>query len=73
MGVNRGGWPWRLGQARFGRGREEGKEEELAGRPHPDGVPTHPGEILREDMLPALGEPAMTVAKKLGVTRQRAI
>ncbi len=49
------------------------KKELPAGRPHPDGVPTHPGEILREDVLPALGEAAMTVARKLGVTRQRAI
>ena len=32
--------------------------------------PVHPGEVLREDVLPAIGEPVMTVAKKLGVTRQ---
>ena len=49
------------------------KKELPAGRPHPDRVPTHPGAILRGDVLPALGEPEMTVAKKLGVTRQRAI
>lgn len=46
------------------------KKELPAGRPDPNRVPTHPGEILREDVLPALGEPVMTVAKKLGVTRQ---
>ncbi|OYX80164.1 MAG: addiction module antidote protein, HigA family [Bradyrhizobium sp. 35-63-5] len=46
------------------------KKELPAGRPHADLVPTHPGEILREDVLPAIGEPVMTVAKKLGVTRQ---
>jgi addiction module HigA family antidote len=32
--------------------------------------PTHPGAILREDVLPAIGEPVMKVAKQLGVTRQ---
>jgi addiction module HigA family antidote len=46
------------------------KKELPAGRPHPDLVPTHPGAILREDVLPSIGEPVMTVAKKLGVTRQ---
>jgi addiction module HigA family antidote len=33
-------------------------------------APTHPGAILREDVLPAIGEPVMRVAKQLGVTRQ---
>jgi antitoxin HigA-1 len=32
--------------------------------------PTHPGEILREDVLPALGLTVIDAAKKLGVTRQ---
>ncbi len=32
--------------------------------------PPHPASILREDVLPALGEPVITVARKLGVTRQ---
>ncbi len=32
--------------------------------------PTHPGEILREDVLPALGLSVVDVSKKLGVTRQ---
>jgi addiction module HigA family antidote len=39
-------------------------------RRDPDRPPTHPGAILREDVLPAIGEPVMAVAKKLGVTRQ---
>jgi len=39
-------------------------------RPDPNRVPTHPGAILREDVLPAIGEPVSVVAKKLGVTRQ---
>ena len=39
-------------------------------RPDPNREPTHPGALLREDVLPAIGEPVMAVAKKLGVTRQ---
>jgi addiction module HigA family antidote len=39
-------------------------------RPDPNRVPTPPGAILRLDVLPAIGKPVMTVAKKLGVTRQ---
>jgi antitoxin HigA-1 len=46
------------------------KREFRARRPDPNREPTHPGAILREDVLPAIGEPVMTVAKKLGVTRQ---
>ena len=40
-----------------------------ARRPDPDRAPTHPGALLRLD-APAIGEPVITVAKKLGVTRQ---
>src|SRR5476649_2077939 len=32
--------------------------------------PVHPGEILREDILPALNMPVQTAAKHLGVTHQ---
>ena len=46
------------------------KGEFPAARPDPGRKPTHPGAILRLDVLPAIGEPVMTVAKKLGVTRQ---
>ncbi len=45
------------------------KNNELAAA-RPDREPTHPGAILREDVLPSIKEPVMTVAKKLGVTRQ---
>jgi addiction module HigA family antidote len=31
--------------------------------------PTHPGEVLREDVLPALGIPKSEVAKRLGISR----
>lgn len=33
-------------------------------------LPTHPGAILREDVLPALGISAATFAKHLGVSKQ---
>jgi addiction module HigA family antidote len=32
--------------------------------------PTHPGEILREDVLPALGVSVSQAARDLGVSRQ---
>ena len=33
-------------------------------------TPTHPGELLREDVLPALGLSVIEAARQLGVTRQ---
>jgi antitoxin HigA-1 len=42
-------------------------EEEMDGLPF---RPTHPGEILREDILPALGMQVKELAEHLGVTRQ---
>lgn len=38
-----------------------------AKRPFP---PVHPGEILREDVFPALGLTIVEAAAKLGITRQ---
>ena len=32
--------------------------------------PTHPGEILREDVLPALGRPKAEIARLLQISRQ---
>jgi len=32
--------------------------------------PMHPGEMLREDVLPALGRPKTEIARLLGVSRQ---
>ncbi len=32
--------------------------------------PIHPGEILREDVLPALGRPKAEIARLLGISRQ---
>ncbi|CAA2143726.1 MULTISPECIES: HigA family addiction module antitoxin [Methylobacterium] len=39
-------------------------------RRDPARMPTHPGEILRDDILPALNMPVSTAARHLGVTRQ---
>lgn len=39
-------------------------------KPHPDLRPCHPGEILREIVLPAVGKPLSDVAKALGVTQK---
>ncbi len=33
-------------------------------------APTHPGELLREDILPALGRPKAEIARLLQVSRQ---
>ena len=32
--------------------------------------PIHPGEILREDVLPAVGRPKTEIARLLGISRQ---
>lgn len=37
---------------------------------HPDLVPTHPGEILREDVLPALNMSAVQAARHLRISLQ---
>ena len=47
---------------------KNGKTHIIAVRP--TRAPTHPGAILREDVLPAIGEAVASAAKKLGVTRQ---
>lgn len=43
----------------------------MVGNPLLSGLaPTHPGEILREDILPSLGLSKTTVARRLGISRQ---
>ena len=37
---------------------------------HTERPPTHPGAVLREDVIPALGVKVMTAARELGVSRQ---
>jgi len=46
-----------------------GTKAEMEAR-RPARAPTHPGAILREDVLPAIGEAVASAAQKLGVTRQ---
>jgi addiction module HigA family antidote len=42
----------------------------MAGNPLLHGLrPTHPGEILREDVLPATGIPKSAIARRLGISR----
>jgi addiction module HigA family antidote len=42
----------------------------LTAAKRPAREPTHPGAILREDVLPAIEESVTNAARKLGVTRQ---
>ncbi len=43
----------------------------MTGNPLTSGLrPVHPGELLREDVLPALGRPEAEIARLLGVSRQ---
>ncbi|MDQ7262123.1 HigA family addiction module antitoxin [Paracoccus sp. PS-1] len=37
---------------------------------NPDRCPTHPGELLREDVIPAVGKPKTEIARLLGISRQ---
>ncbi|MDP3897505.1 MAG: HigA family addiction module antitoxin [Mesorhizobium sp.] len=37
---------------------------------NPDRCPTHPGELLREDVLPATGKSKTEIAALLGISRQ---
>ena len=43
---------------------------EYAAKHPPQMEPAHPGEILREDILPALNLPVAEAARQLGVSRQ---
>jgi addiction module HigA family antidote len=43
----------------------------MAGNPLLRGpAPTHPGEVLREDVIPALALPKTEIARRLGISRQ---
>ncbi len=37
---------------------------------HPSIKPLHPGEVLREDIIPALGKTKADIARLLGISRQ---
>lgn len=38
---------------------------------NPEICPTHPGEVLREDVLPAVGKSRAEIAQLLGISRKR--
>ncbi len=40
------------------------------GKPNPDRCPTHPGALLREDVIPAIGRTKTEIARHLGISRQ---
>lgn len=41
-----------------------------AGRPYANRCPTHPGELLRDDVVPAVGKTKAELARLLGISRQ---
>jgi addiction module HigA family antidote len=43
---------------------------EFAARRGPNRCPAHPGELLREDVIPAVGKPKAEIARLLGISRQ---
>lgn len=43
---------------------------EYRAKRHRDVAPLHPGELLREDIIPALGKPKTEIARLLGISRQ---
>ncbi len=43
---------------------------EITARRNPNRPPTHPGELLNDTVLPALGRPKTEIARLLGISRQ---
>jgi antitoxin HigA-1 len=43
---------------------------EYAAKRDPNRCPTHPGELLREEMIPAIGKTKTEIATLLGISRQ---
>ncbi len=44
--------------------------QEMRMNRNPDRCPTHPGELLREDVIPETGKPKSEIARMLGISRQ---
>jgi addiction module HigA family antidote len=44
---------------------------EYTAKRNPNRCPTHPGAILREDVLPAVNRPKTEIAQLLGISRQQ--
>lgn len=40
-------------------------------RRNPEICPTHPGDVLREDVIPAVGKSRAEIAQLLGISRKR--
>jgi addiction module HigA family antidote len=45
-------------------------KKEYAAKRDPNRCPTHPGELLRETIIPATGKTKTEIAKLLGISRQ---
>ena len=45
-------------------------QDEIKAKNEPAMAPAHPGDLLRDDVLPALGISVSEAARQLGVTRQ---
>jgi plasmid maintenance system antidote protein VapI len=43
---------------------------EYKAKQNPNRCPSHPGAILREDMLPATGKTKVEISRLLGISRQ---
>ena len=43
----------------------------FAAKRNPDRCPTHPGALLRDDVIPATGRSKTEIAKLLGISRQQ--
>jgi addiction module HigA family antidote len=48
----------------------EYRAKEYRAKRHPSIEPLHPGEVLREDIVPALGKTKADIARLLGISRQ---
>lgn len=42
----------------------------FAAKRNPNRCPTHPGALLRDDILPTIGKPKTEIARLLGISRQ---
>jgi antitoxin HigA-1 len=52
------------------RTKGNNKVTQYTAKPNLNRCPTHPGAVLREDMLPASGKKKVEIAQLLGISRQ---
>jgi antitoxin HigA-1 len=55
-------------QSAIGRRRTGGMMVKYTAKRNSDRCPTHPGAVLREDMLPASGKKKIEIARLLGIS-----